>query len=255
MKGRAEAPREPRHKREPRRSRVLALGVAGLLVASLCAAGLIVFLPREDEPSDNRVATSNSVTTGSTTGPSPGSSPGTAAESSIRARLTPDGTAVTSQRVSSAEPFEELRLTVWSPPPGGGSVPTFRPELRDVIVTADGQRVLEAPTTLSSGETVTVSLPIPANKVRLQFRGLGQLDMTDKSVPDRALALVDALDVQSPAVGDVAIRVSAPAILNMACASGVEPPAPCGEPDARGWHVEVSSGEVAVVVQVDLAQP
>ncbi len=257
----APSPDGARHKGSRPRSLLLLWLIGGVVLALVVGGLLATRLPKDSSgPSDTTTTQPSPGVASSASPTNPSSASPTTPEVvaphlSLRVRLASDRVVKTSARLGARQPFSRLRLTVWSASRRARmSGYAFRPRLSRVRVTADGTPV-PAPTTMRAGQSVVLRLAAPTRTVDVHFRGHGQLARTGSPVPSRALALVNAVIVSTgSAKVPVRVHLVHPRVLNVACLSGTSLPQPCGAPDRKGWHVQVSRARAATVVaQVDVA--
>lgn len=244
-----------------RRSRTV-VGASGLAALLLAVGGTTLLLQRDDDsaaspdqPGTSAGAPGTSAGTPGTATATPSSTAppaaGAATDTLIRSRLSSGDDVITDERIRGTD-ISLLRLSV--PTGSGDTTLSFSPQIDELEITADGQRVINAPTQLAAGDTLLVPLSSPADTVLLHFRARGLVERTAASVPGRALVLLNGLHVTTtPAATPVTVRVDDRRVLNLACdmVSGL---LPCGRQLGRDWQVRLpeEAGEAAVVAQMDL---
>jgi len=168
----------------------------------------------------------------------------------VRSRVGADGRLVTEHWIVRDEPIESLTVQ----PHPATDYATDDTVVTRLGVWADGGQVPFGADRLLDTGAARIDFEGGASTVRLRYVSRFGVESTGSSDPQRALVLVNPLQVADGDEADAAVvRLAAADVLTLACVRADAVPQPCGHPDRGGWRVQLDEPrDVNVVAQVDL---
>ncbi|GAA1478342.1 hypothetical protein GCM10009623_27880 [Nocardioides aestuarii] len=167
----------------------------------------------------------------------------------LTAAADSDGDLRVVEQVVSTEPLRSVRVA--PPPPPEGS--TTAPQLTDVRISADGERVPFAAGTIGEGG-VAVRLPGGATRLELTYRVTGAGFHSDAAPAGRTSFSLRPATERTVSDLRVVTEVRGEGVLGVVCPEVPQAQRLCGVEGGRGWRTRpVPVSQSAVVALVDLA--
>lgn len=180
-----------------------------------------------------------------TSGDSPEEAPSDKPGSYVISRVTSDGRLVTDHYLVTAEPVTSVQTRIRKT-----GYPDFSPEVQQLQVFADDDRVSTAP--LPTTERLNrLDLEEPSTVVRLHYVIDGAVVASVPSTSGRALALVNPVKVEADVPPSRHVVEVDGQVLGLSCARGRQVAEPCGKSADDGWRVARQNSKSAVLAQVD----